>query len=74
MLSMHIISWTLQRHADCCRRVEVMIQLLGLQRCADTVIGDAMLRGVSGGERKRVTSAGGCIENYYIKNPLVFSP
>jgi ABC-type multidrug transport system ATPase subunit len=42
-------------------RVELIIKLLGLQRAADTVVGNAMLRGVSGGERKRVTSAGGFI-------------
>lgn len=36
-------------------RTELMLELLGLTNCADTVVGDAMLRGVSGGERKRVT-------------------
>ncbi|KAL3657130.1 hypothetical protein V7S43_017924 [Phytophthora oleae] len=35
---------------------EVVIQQLGLQICQDTVVGDNMLRGVSGGERKRVTT------------------
>ncbi|TMW67499.1 hypothetical protein Poli38472_011119 [Pythium oligandrum] len=34
---------------------EVVIHQLGLEHCQDTVVGDAMLRGVSGGERKRVT-------------------
>jgi ABC-type multidrug transport system ATPase subunit/ABC-type multidrug transport system permease subunit len=36
-------------------RTELFLQILGLNNCADTVVGDALLRGVSGGERKRVT-------------------
>lgn len=35
---------------------EIVIQQLGLQICQDTIVGDNMLRGVSGGERKRVTT------------------
>ncbi|MCI38417.1 pleiotropic drug resistance protein 1-like, partial [Trifolium medium] len=30
--------------------------ILGLEMCADIVIGDEMLRGISGGQRKRVTT------------------
>lgn len=36
---------------------EVVVQQFGLQNCQDTIVGDAMTRGVSGGERKRVTAA-----------------
>ncbi|POM72510.1 ABC Superfamily [Phytophthora palmivora] len=35
---------------------DIVIEQLGLQNCQDTVLGNAMLRGVSGGERKRVTT------------------
>jgi ABC-type multidrug transport system ATPase subunit/ABC-type multidrug transport system permease subunit len=35
---------------------EIVIEQLGLQNCQDTIIGNGMLRGVSGGERKRVTT------------------
>ncbi|GLE07389.1 hypothetical protein PINS_up017551 [Pythium insidiosum] len=35
---------------------EVVIQQLGLENCQDTIVGNAMLRGISGGERKRVTT------------------
>ena len=30
-------------------------QILGLDLCADTVVGNEMLRGISGGQKKRVT-------------------
>ncbi|KAF4315253.1 hypothetical protein G195_011224, partial [Phytophthora kernoviae 00238/432] len=36
-------------------RTELFLQILGLENCADTVVGNALLRGLSGGERKRVT-------------------
>ncbi|KAG7383085.1 hypothetical protein PHYBOEH_010094 [Phytophthora boehmeriae] len=35
---------------------EIVIQQLGLQNCQDTIVGDAMMRGISGGERNRVTT------------------
>lgn len=30
--------------------------MLGLSEVADTIVGDAMTRGISGGQRKRVTT------------------
>ena len=38
-------------------RLEILLRTLGLSNAADTLIGNAVVRGVSGGERKRVTSA-----------------
>ncbi|KAG6587069.1 ABC transporter G family member 31 [Phytophthora cinnamomi] len=35
---------------------DLTVKKLGLDNCKDTVVGNAMLRGVSGGERKRVTT------------------
>ncbi len=40
---------------QCSSQVEAILQLLGLQHRANTVVGDALLRGVSGGEKKRVS-------------------
>ncbi|XVE88990.1 hypothetical protein DITRI_Ditri19aG0114000 [Diplodiscus trichospermus] len=35
---------------------DYILKVLGLEVCADTMVGDEMLRGISGGERKRVTT------------------
>ncbi|KAK9906410.1 hypothetical protein WJX75_001426 [Coccomyxa subellipsoidea] len=35
---------------------EYMLRLLGLDVCADTIVGSQMVRGISGGQRKRVTT------------------
>lgn len=32
------------------------LQILGLDICADTMVGDEMFRGISGGQKKRVTT------------------
>ena len=36
-------------------RVNWMIKLLGLEECENTVLGNALIRGVSGGQKRRVT-------------------
>ncbi|KAK7278770.1 hypothetical protein RJT34_23806 [Clitoria ternatea] len=46
------------------KRALDVIYELGLERCQDTMIGGSFVRGVSGGERKRV-----CIGNEIIINP-----
>ncbi|XP_061343406.1 pleiotropic drug resistance protein 1-like isoform X2 [Gastrolobium bilobum] len=35
---------------------DYILRVLGLEVCADTIVGNAMLRGISGGQRKRVTT------------------
>ncbi|KAL2345331.1 hypothetical protein Fmac_006616 [Flemingia macrophylla] len=46
------------------KRALDVIEELGLERCQDTMIGGSYVRGISGGERKRV-----CIGNEIIINP-----
>ncbi|GLE04906.1 hypothetical protein PINS_up013887 [Pythium insidiosum] len=42
--------------ANACQfTADAVLQQLGLEACQGTIVGDAMTRGVSGGERKRVT-------------------
>ncbi|TYG60325.1 hypothetical protein ES288_D07G059800v1 [Gossypium darwinii] len=35
---------------------DYILKVLGLEVCADTMVGDEMLRGISGGQKKRVTT------------------
>ncbi|CAL5439940.1 unnamed protein product [Camellia sinensis] len=35
---------------------DYILKVLGLEGCADTMVGDGMIRGISGGQRKRVTT------------------
>lgn len=35
---------------------DYILKVLGLDVCADTIVGSDMMRGVSGGQRKRVTT------------------
>jgi len=47
----------LTRESQLDKLVERMITELGLTSCADTIVGGALIKGISGGERKR-TSVG----------------
>jgi ABC-type multidrug transport system ATPase subunit/ABC-type multidrug transport system permease subunit len=38
-------------------KVEQTLRVLGLSRCQRTIVGNALLRGISGGEKKRLTTA-----------------
>ena len=44
-------------------KVDTVINTLRLQRCADTLAGNGVIRGVSGGEKKRVTLAEMLVNN-----------
>ncbi|KAG4056427.1 hypothetical protein PC123_g8517 [Phytophthora cactorum] len=48
---------------QCQDRVNAVIQELGLTRCRDTLIGGWMLRGISGGEKKRLAFASEILTN-----------
>lgn len=37
------------------------LTILGLNSCANTIVGNEMLRGVSGGQKRRVTSGEFCV-------------
>ncbi|EGD82449.1 ABC transporter [Salpingoeca rosetta] len=37
------------------QRVDLVLRLLGLTNCADTIVGNDLIRGVSGGEKRRVS-------------------
>ncbi|KAI3855558.1 hypothetical protein MKX03_006596 [Papaver bracteatum] len=54
---------TLTKQHKAQRAVEIICDL-GLERCQDTMIGGTFVRGISGGERKRV-----CIGNEILLNP-----
>lgn len=45
-----------------------LLQILGLDICADTIVGDQMQRGISGGQKKRVTT--GNNSNIYNNNNI----
>ena len=36
--------------------VHLFFQILGIDTCADTLVGDAMRSGISGGQKKRLTT------------------
>lgn len=43
---------------------DVLLKMFGIAHTANTAVGDAMIRGVSGGERKRVSSeASSCCQS-----------
>lgn len=38
-------------------QTDYILKIMGLEICADTMVGDAMSRGISGGQKKRLTTA-----------------
>jgi ABC-type multidrug transport system ATPase subunit/ABC-type multidrug transport system permease subunit len=58
--SQHGFPHLAQAHKD---SVEDIVTLLNLKNCQNTVIGNDLMRGVSGGEKKRVTVGEGLLSN-----------
>ncbi len=48
---------------EAANRVERVLKLLHLESCANTLVGNDLVRGVSGGEKKRVTVAEALVSN-----------
>ncbi|KAG0548825.1 hypothetical protein BDA96_01G201000 [Sorghum bicolor] len=40
-----------------CLQTDYILKIMGLDICADTMVGDAMKRGISGGQKRRLTTA-----------------
>ncbi|KAF8696860.1 hypothetical protein HU200_036499 [Digitaria exilis] len=55
---LHIGEMTVRETLEFSARCQGVGSRFGLEICADTMVGDEMLRGISGGQRKRVTTDG----------------
>lgn len=51
--------------------IKSTLQVLGLEVCAETLVGNQMIRGISGGQRKRVTT-GKSTSYFRVRKSIVF--
>lgn len=49
------VHWQDAEESGYVSKVDTVIKALQLERCADTIIGNGLIRGVSGGEKRRLT-------------------
>uniref|UniRef100_A0A804UM54 Pleiotropic ABC efflux transporter N-terminal domain-containing protein n=1 Tax=Zea mays TaxID=4577 RepID=A0A804UM54_MAIZE len=47
---------------------DYILKILGLEICADTMVGDSMIRGISGGQKKRVTTERWHSNSFFLAN------
>lgn len=51
---------------------EYVLRMLGLDICAETPVGNEMIRGISGGQKKRVTAGEMIVSSKTVRIPQLY--